>query len=99
MMDLNRNQFFLAGVLILLLGIQFRLVDSIVLNPQAAKMFTKQNRPLATASFSLQTLVPGNRPAPARTVRPPEWLGYSLLSIGAVLVLHALAMPKPEKPA
>lgn len=98
MMDLNRNQFFLAGVLLLMLGLQFRLVDSVVLTPKAARMFTKENRPVIAASFSLQTLVPGDRPAPARTVRPPEWLGYSLLSIGAVLVLHALAMPKPEKP-
>jgi hypothetical protein len=101
MMDLNRNQFFLAGVLFLLVGIQFRLVDSVVLNPQSAKMFIKQaNRPLATASFSIQALLPtDNKPAPARTVRPPEWLGFSLLSVGAVLVLHALAMRKPEAQA
>ncbi len=97
MMDLNRNQFFLAGVLFLLLGIQFRLVDTAVLTPEAAKIFTKRaNRPVATASFSLQRILPGERAAPARTIKPPEWIGYSLLSIGAVLVLHAITMPKPE---
>jgi len=97
MLDINRNQFFLAGVLVLLLGIQFRMVDSFVLNQKFAKMITKkQNRPVATASFSIQALLPANKPAPSRTVRPPDWLGYSLLSIGAVLVLHSMAMRKPE---
>ena len=57
-MDLNRNQFFLAGVLVLLLGIQFRMVDSFVLNPKFAKMIAKkQHRPIATASFSIQAIL------------------------------------------
>jgi hypothetical protein len=30
-----------------------------------------------------------------KVVEPPQWLGYALLSIGSVLVLHSLAMPKP----
>ena len=96
-MDLNRNQFFLAGVLVLLLGIQFRMVDSFVLNPKFAKMISKkQHRPVATASFSIQALLPTKAPAVARKVRPPDWLGYSLLSVGAVLILHSMAMRKPE---
>jgi len=97
-MDLNRNQFFLAGLIVLLLGIQFRVVDTFVLNPKFAKMIAKkQNRPVATASFSLQTLLPpAKTPAPARKVHPPDWVGYSLLSIGAVLILHSMAMRRPD---
>jgi hypothetical protein len=34
-------------------------------------------------------------PTPRRTLRPPTWLGFALISIGAVLVLHSLAMKKP----
>ena len=30
-----------------------------------------------------------------KVVQPPQWLGYALLSVGSVLVLHSLAMPKP----
>ena len=30
-----------------------------------------------------------------KDVRPPEWLGWSLMSIGAVLILHSWAMKKP----
>jgi hypothetical protein len=29
------------------------------------------------------------------TVKPPEWLGWCLMSVGAVLALHSLSMPKP----
>ena len=96
-MDINRNQFFLAGLLLLLLGVQFRMVDSFVLTPEFSKMITKQQgRPVATASFSIQSMLPTNGPAPARTVHPPEWLGWLLVSAGSVLILHSLAMKKPE---
>ena len=33
---------------------------------------------------------------PPKTFRPPEWLGWSLLSIGSVLVLHSWGMKKPD---
>ena len=99
MRDLNRNQFFLIGVLLALLGGQFRLVETVVLTPEAAKLLLGDPRPAPTASFNLPNLLPGQRTPSAnhRTIRPPDWLGYSLLSIGAVLILHALALPKPEK--
>ena len=30
-----------------------------------------------------------------RTFQPPTWLGWALMSVGAVLILHSLAMGKP----
>jgi hypothetical protein len=27
-------------------------------------------------------------------IHPPEWIGWMLISLGSVLVLHSLAMPK-----
>jgi hypothetical protein len=33
-----------------------------------------------------------------REIKPPKWIGYSLLSVGGVLVLHALSMKKPGAP-
>jgi hypothetical protein len=35
---------------------------------------------------------------PKKVVQPPEWLGWCLMSIGGVLVLHSLAMRKPGAP-
>lgn len=98
MRDLNRNQYFLMGVLLVLLGGQFRLVETVVLTPEAAKLLIGEPRPAPTATFALSQWLPGHRSTSNhRTIRPPDWLGYALLSIGAVLILHAMAMPRPEK--
>ena len=36
-MELNRNQFFMIGVVVVLLGVQFRLIDSITLNEKTTQ--------------------------------------------------------------
>jgi hypothetical protein len=33
--------------------------------------------------------------APQKVIQPPDWLSWCLISVGAVLALHSLAMPKP----
>jgi hypothetical protein len=35
-------------------------------------------------------------PSAQRTLRPPRWLGWSMISTGAVLVLYSLAMKRPD---
>ena len=98
-MELNRNQFFLAGLVILLLGLQLRAVESFTLNREcsqfiAAKMPKKQT---ATASANpFASLTTSAAPAQLRTVRPPRWIGYALISVGSVLILHSLAMKRPD---
>jgi hypothetical protein len=37
----------------------------------------------------------GTSAAPRKVLQPPEWLGWCLISVGAVLVLHSLAMNRP----
>ncbi len=32
---------------------------------------------------------------PGKILRPPEWIGYAFLSVGAVLFLQSLTMKKP----
>ncbi|MGH7194800.1 MAG: hypothetical protein ACREJM_14875 [Candidatus Saccharimonadales bacterium] len=93
-MELNRNHYFMAGIVLLLLGIQFRLVDSYVLNEHSSRVLTSQagggsgllrGKPvLAAAGGSTRKIV-----------KPPEWAGWALMSIGSVLVLHSLAMKSP----
>lgn len=93
-MELNRNQFFLLGLVVLFLGIEFRLVESFVLNEKCTK-FIMERAKKSEGGLSLSSLMPTAGTAPRRTVRPPDWIGWALVSIGAVLVLHSLAMPKP----
>ena len=98
-MDFNRNHFFLVGVVLILLGIQFRYVSAVVLNEKTSQFVAQKlgkaptpvsNRP------SFQALMMSTPPATnSRTVELPSWLGYSFISVGCVMVLHALSMKKP----
>ncbi|MBX7168358.1 MAG: hypothetical protein K1X74_18630 [Pirellulales bacterium] len=96
-MEINRNQYFLVGIVLLLLGIQFRMVDTYVLNEQASRVLAKA-KGSSSSSISERTVsfLPSLGPvAPRKSITPPEWLGWCIGSIGAVLILHSLAMPKP----
>ncbi len=95
MTEINRNHVFVVGMVLLLLGIQFRLVDSFVLTPKVTRLLAEQtHHPVATAGNTLDSLI-GETPIPAKTIRPEEWIGWLLLSVGGVLILHSLTMPKP----
>jgi hypothetical protein len=94
-MEMNRNRYFLFGVLLVLLGIQFRMVDSFVLNEPATRALSRvtQNSPVASndsmTSFLMQVV-----PNPTKRVTPPRWLGLAFIAVGTVISLHAIAMPR-----
>ncbi|MCO6043785.1 hypothetical protein NG895_07685 [Aeoliella sp. ICT_H6.2] len=96
-MEFNRNQFFFLGVLILFLGIQVRMVESYTLSSQATKFLAdRSSGAVASASDAAGGTAASVVPIGNKTIQPPEWLGWCLISIGAVLVLHSLAMPRPS---
>jgi hypothetical protein len=88
--ELNRNHYFMVGLFILCLGVQFRLVESYSLNERVSKFIAER-----TASNSAAQFLPSVGPTPRKEIAPPEWLGWAMMSIGTVLILHSLAMPKP----
>jgi hypothetical protein len=95
-MDINRNQFFLIGLLLVLLGAQLRAVDTYVLNEKATQFLAKRLPDKQVNPYErMQLYMAAAGPSPLRRVAPPRWIGYSLLSVGAVLTLHALSMKKP----
>jgi hypothetical protein len=98
-MELNRNQYFLAGLVTVMLGIQLRLVETYVLNERATQFVANRmqqikGQQLASASEPA-TLFASSPPIASERVHPPQWLGFSLLSVGSVLVLYSLALKKP----
>lgn len=93
-MDLNRNQFFFMGLIILLIGLQVHFVSAYVLNPEATRILAERTGN-AAATSGLLTVTSGTAAAPRKVLEPPDWLSWCLMSIGSVLVLHSLAMPKP----
>jgi hypothetical protein len=95
MMDISRNQFFFAGLLCLLLGAQFRLIDTVELTPEFTQFLAERTgHPVAALGATTQALAPSEKPIVKKTVRPPDWIGWVMLSVGAVLVLHSMGMKK-----
>ncbi len=94
-MEINRNQWFMIGLVVLALGIQFRMVHSFMLNEKTTEILAKQLKKTDSVSTafipSFETAPPPSR----RVIEPPRWLGFMMISAGAVLVLHSLAMPRP----
>jgi hypothetical protein len=95
-MDLNRNQFFFIGVVVLLVGLQVRFVSSYVLNTEATRFLAERTgqAPLAATS-SFFTMASATSVGPKKVLQPPDWLGWCLISVGAVLTFHSLAMKRP----
>jgi hypothetical protein len=90
--QLNRNHYFLIGLVLLFLGLQFRMVDTIVLNEQVSQVVRRQGsstgpQPLA---FAQRLVTPQ-----LHSVQPPKYIGWVLLSVGGVLILQSFAMSKP----
>jgi hypothetical protein len=96
-MEFNRNQYFMAGLVVLLLGIQLRLVEAFVLNERATEFVAQRIQQIKgqASPGSGTTLVTAEAPATKHRLQRPKWLGYSVISIGGVLVLYSLALKKP----
>lgn len=95
--EFNRNQYFFLGAIILMIGLQVRMVSAYVLSEEATRFLAERTH--ASASAPEQALVSFTSDTgllPNKVIRPPEWLGWCLISVGAVLMLHSLAMPKPS---
>ncbi len=92
---MDRNRYFLAGVLLILLGIQFRLVESFVLNEPATRALARISRNSPVSASDTQTAFFMNlHPHPTKRIEPPRWIGLALITVGAVISLHSIAMPK-----
>jgi len=93
---MNRNHYYMLGLVLFFLGVEFRLVDSMTLSGEVTAFLARQTgHPIAAVSSVTQPFMPEQKPILTKSVRPPEWLGWSLLSIGSVLILHSWGMPKP----
>ncbi|MBN1588367.1 MAG: hypothetical protein JW888_02525 [Pirellulales bacterium] len=97
-MDLNRNQFFLFGMIALLLGLQFLFTYEYVLTPKCTKFLAeKTGHPMAAAIETADAFSSSEETvAPPKELHPPDWLGYLFCSAGSVLILHAMALKKPD---
>jgi len=80
---------------VLLVGLQIRYVNAYVLKPETTKFLAERTGQSTPATASYFAATDGTAAAPRKVLQPPEWLSWCLISVGAVLALHSLAMPRP----
>ena len=93
-MKLNRHQTLTLGLVILAIGLQLHWVDSLVLTKESTRLLA-QSVPQRPVQSALREPLLATHLVPNHVITPPEWLGWALMSAGAVTVLQSLAM-KPD---
>ena len=79
-----RSMFFATGLFVALWGVSFLFIDKIVLAKSDAPA-----REQGFRGFFANTPV-----ARDNVLDPPPWAAFSLMSIGAVTMLYAVALPR-----
>ena len=82
-----RAFFFAVGLCLMFLGGEALLLDKAVLNVQ--QMRRVGSPPPIRNMISVNT-------EQKMVIDPPMWIGYALLSSGAVTVLYSIALPKKK---
>ena len=95
-MEVNRNHLFIIGLILMLVGLQFRFVQSFQLTTETTRFIHEKIEKKPPVSQSpLMAILPNNGAnGPKRTFHPPKWLGWALISVGGVLVVKSLGMRK-----
>lgn len=81
-----RSTFFSAGLFVLLWGVSFLFIDQLVLKMQEEQAQNPDVRGMFT------TVTPRGQ----KVFDPPDWAAFSLMSIGSVTMLYAVALPKKQ---
>ena len=81
-----RSIFFSLGLFTTLWGATFLLVDKLVLNTDSD--------PQSQGSF--RGLFGGASQSKKKVIDPPDWAAFSLMSLGTVTMLYAVALPKKK---
>jgi len=79
-----RSSFFAAGLFVALWGVSFLFVDQVVLKVEDDASRGQNFRGLFTSVNHDQKKV----------IDPPDWAAFSLMSVGTVTMLYAVALPR-----
>lgn len=81
-----RAFFFAIGTMLIIVGIECLLIDSATLKSDGPEPVQMTNNSWFQQPAPMQMQA-------TRVVKPPEWIPWSLVASGAVVVLYALTLP------
>jgi len=84
---LMRAAFFAAGLFVTLWGVSFLFVDRVVLKDLSSESRGGTFRGMFTS-------MTGQR---QKVIDPPDWSAFCMMSVGAVTMLYAFALPKKKQ--
>jgi len=82
-----RTCFFAIGLFVTLWGASLLFIDEIVLNIK--------DEPYSDEGIS--AMFTSITPRGQKVIDPPDWAAFSLMSVGAVTMLYAIALPKKQQ--
>ena len=99
-----RSIFFASGLFVTLWGVTLLFVDKLLLNNKAddaVESAQAQVQQFRRTGFR-GMLGPRSEPVPppavqGKMVDPPDWAAFSLISVGTVTMLYAVALPRKKK--
>ncbi|MCR9117088.1 MAG: hypothetical protein NXI22_09120, partial [bacterium] len=94
-MELKRTHYLMIGLVLLFVGVQFRLVEGFVMNKSVSGFMADHldSKPKGVAVAFTQV---ADVPQKSRTLSPPRWLAWTFISLGAVMTVYSFALPKNE---
>jgi len=84
---MNRNHYMALGTVLLLLGLTVFKVETVTLTEDSTRFLAQQ---MEQPEQTLVSTVPVKK-----TIAIPAWPRFLIISLGAILMLHAVAMQKP----
>ena len=85
-MQIRRQHLFVTGLVLLLLGIQFRVIENYVLNDTSTRLLAKYfGVPAGTPDGAITRVFLASGAPASYSIRPPRWISFFLLSAGFIL--------------
>ena len=96
-MGLKRNHYLMLGIFFLLVGLQFRLIERVVLNPESTLFLAHHVGTKTDATTTRVLHAAGFEPAlPRKEFESPRWCGWAFFAFGSVLVFRSIMVPRPN---
>ena len=86
---MNRNHYMMLGTALLLLGLAVFKIETVTLNEDSTRFLTQQME-----TQPEQGLLASTMPV-KKTIPIPPTVRFLCISVGAILMLHAIGMQKP----